>query len=412
MPPAVSCVDVSKQYRLGVTRTSLLRVLSNSIKRTIKRDSQQVHRDKTIWALREINFDLSQGESLGIIGPNGAGKSTLLKLLAKVTRPTSGEINVPGRLSALIELGSGFHGDLTGRENIYLNGTILGLSRQEINRRFDEIVDFSGIEQFIETPIKRYSSGMLVRLGFAVAACIDTDILLVDEVLAVGDASFRQKCTARIQSLLEDGTSLIFVSHNLYMVNAICKRTMYLNKGIMKVQGNTTDVIKRYEHDLHEEDAQKFDIEQAKSIPQFVNAQIEDIEILNADSTEGQSEFTSDQNVEIRIHYRAFTGSRKANFTIRIIRSDGVTCCNMRTTNDQVEFCLNEGKGYVAATLEPLQLAGGSYHVEAEITNEDECVLVAVGHSDWFIVTGRSLSHEMNSGIFEPARIWSHSNQK
>ena len=234
MKTTIRFEHISKQYRLGLTRTSLPSVISDWIKSTGKHKVNELPRDKKFWALEDVSFELKQGESLALIGANGAGKTTILKLLANITRPTSGYININGRLSALIELGAGFHPDLTGRENIFLNGTILGLTRKQITDRFDEIVAFSEIEQFIDTPVKRYSSGMAVRLGFAVASCIQPEILLVDEVLAVGDASFQQKCMHRIRTLINNGTSIIFVSHNFYLVQAVCLTALYLEKGQMK----------------------------------------------------------------------------------------------------------------------------------------------------------------------------------
>jgi len=205
---------VSKRYNLGMTRTSLPTAVYQWGKSLLQPSKNGERRQKQyLWAIKDVSFDLQRGESLALIGPNGAGKTTILKLLAGITTPTSGNININGKLSALIELGAGFHPDLSGRENIFLNGAILGLTRAEIQRKFDEIVAFSELEKFIDTPVKRYSSGMAVRLGFAVAASIDPDILLVDEVLAVGDAAFRQKCMDRIRTMLNQGTSIIFVSH-------------------------------------------------------------------------------------------------------------------------------------------------------------------------------------------------------
>jgi lipopolysaccharide transport system ATP-binding protein len=188
MNSAVCFENISKRYNLGLTRTSLPTVFSHWLKTKVTRKALPTQ-NKVLWALRDVNFELNQGQSLALVGSNGAGKTTILKLLANITKPSSGRLTINGKLSALIELGAGFHPDLTGRENIFLNGTILGLSRKEIERRFDDIVDFSELERFIDTPVKRYSSGMVVRLGFSVASCIEPELLLVDEVLAVGDSS-------------------------------------------------------------------------------------------------------------------------------------------------------------------------------------------------------------------------------
>ncbi len=186
---------------------------------------------ETIWALKDVSFSVEQGEILGIIGRNGAGKSTLLKILSEVTAPTRGEVKIKGRIASLLEVGTGFHPELTGRENIYLNGAILGMSRQEIRSKFDEIVDFSGVEQFIDTPVKRYSSGMYVRLAFAVAAHLEPEILLVDEVLAVGDAQFQKKCLGKMGDVASEGRTVLFVSHNMIAIQSLCQRTLWLESG-------------------------------------------------------------------------------------------------------------------------------------------------------------------------------------
>jgi ABC-type polysaccharide/polyol phosphate transport system ATPase subunit len=198
------------------------------------------------WAIKDVSFRLQPGEALGIIGPNGAGKTTILKLLSRVTHPSSGEIRVKGRISALIELGAGFHPDLTGRENIYLNGAILGMRRAEIRRRFDQIVDFAGVGAFIDTPVKRYSSGMYARLGFAIAAHVDPEILLVDEVLAVGDYAFQLKCHARMAELRRKGTSLILVAHNLDAIREVCDRGMVMYRGENAFQGTAAEAVITY----------------------------------------------------------------------------------------------------------------------------------------------------------------------
>ena len=202
------------------------------------------------WAVRDVSFEVNRGEALGIIGHNGAGKSTILKLLSCITAPTAGEIEINGRLSALIEVGSGFHPDLTGRENIYLNGSILGMRRREIAKKLDSIVGFAGVEQFIDTPVKRYSSGMYLRLGFSIAAHLDPDILLLDEVLAVGDAAFQARCIQRVSELKQAGTTIVFISHDLKAVERLCDRVLLLQKGEIRSEGPPRAVIAEYERAL------------------------------------------------------------------------------------------------------------------------------------------------------------------
>lgn len=204
-------------------------------------------RGQGFWALRDVNFSMEQGEVLGVIGRNGAGKSTLLKILSRITPPTTGEVRLRGRLGSLLEVGTGFHPELTGRENIYLNGVILGMSKSEIERKFDEIVEFSGVEKFLETPVKRYSSGMYVRLAFSVAAHLEPEILLVDEVLAVGDAEFQKKCLGKMEEVTKkDGRTIIFVSHNMGAVANLCQRTIWLDNGAVKMDGSSREVIYHY----------------------------------------------------------------------------------------------------------------------------------------------------------------------
>ncbi|MCE7985833.1 MAG: ABC transporter ATP-binding protein [Caldilinea sp. CFX5] len=404
MATVVQFDQVSKQYRLGVSRTSILKTMSGSLRKMMGTYAEEPLDKQVLWALRNICFTLAQGESLALIGRNGAGKSTLLKLLANITRPTSGQIMVNGRLSALIELGSGFHPDLTGRENIYMNGTILGLRYREIQRRLDEIVEFSEIARFIDTPVKRYSSGMLVRLGFAIASCIEPDILLVDEVLAVGDAAFAQKCLQRIQALLDKGTSLIFVSHNLYMVQSVCASALYIEQGQIKERGATSVVIDAYERDIHEERAKKMASSPAAAALAS-DVQITKIELLDKAGRPCQ-EMPSDAPIKIRVHYQAAQASAVANAVVRIIRTDGLTCCMMRTMLANVHLHLQQGEGAFSAVITPIQLTGGTYFVDARITNATDNVVLAAARSSWFYVSGLALSDEEDTGIFEPQVEW------
>lgn len=405
MLPRIQFEQVSKKYSLGLTRTSLPSVISGGIKRRIKREAVD-NSPQTLWALRDVSFELAPGQSMALVGRNGAGKTTILKLLANITKPTFGKVTTRGQLSALIELGAGFHPDLTGRENVFLNGAILGLSRSEITRRFDEIVDFSELERFIDTPVKRYSSGMIVRLGFAVAACIAPEVLLVDEVLAVGDASFQQKCLKRIQTLVENGTSIIFVSHNFYLVRAVCDVALYLEQGQVVERGKTPDVIATYERALHQERAQKL-VSAAKSGSSGSDIEITKIQVVDADGKE-VSALASNQPAQVRIHYNAYRDIGMVSAAAHITRSDGLTCCEMRTSLDNVRFCLERGQGVVSVTLEPLQLITGTYTVEGGFLNESDSMGLVVGQSDWFFVRGAGLSYEERNGVFRPRTHWMH----
>src|SRR5262245_44438682 len=233
--------EVSKKYRIRSTNGGKRKwSLRDRITRFRATSSE-------FWALRQISFEVARGETLGIIGPNGAGKSTILKLLSGITAPTSGEIAIRGRLSALIEVGSGFHPELTGRENIFLSGSILGMRRHEISEKLESIVDFAGVDQFIDTPVKRYSSGMYVRLGFSIAAHLDSDILLLDEVLAVGDAAFQSKCFDRIRELRSSEKTIVFISHDLTAVDRLCDRALLLEQGRLLEAGTPRDIIVSYQ---------------------------------------------------------------------------------------------------------------------------------------------------------------------
>lgn len=257
---AIKVENISKCYRIGLKENmhdslgaSVLHFLKDPLQNYRKyrslyqfddlRPDQVENRPDVIWALRDVSFEVKKGEVVGIIGINGAGKSTLLKILSKITVPTSGSVTIRGRISSLLEVGTGFHPELTGRENVYLNGTILGMRKKEIERKFDEIVDFSGVEKFIDTPVKRYSSGMKVRLAFAVAAHLEPEILVIDEVLAVGDARFQKKCLNKMKDVGKQGRTVLFVSHILPAVTRLCGRTILLNGGRVQVDGPTHEVI-------------------------------------------------------------------------------------------------------------------------------------------------------------------------
>lgn len=403
--PILRFDNVSKRYQLGLTRQSLPTIFSVWLKSKLHGVSS-AQADRYLWAVKDISFELRRGESLALVGPNGAGKSTILKLLAKVTRPHSGKITSQGRMTTLIELGAGFHPDLTGTENVYLNGAILGLTRAEIDRHFQSIVEFSELERFMDTPIKRYSSGMHVRLGFAVASCVNPDILLVDEVLAVGDTSFHQKCVNRISELLNKGTTIIFVSHDLWLVQAVCPKAIYLDKGQVRLAGSTTEVIEAYEHDLHRKRAEKLrasETEEAIGKPGL--GEITGIEVR---SLNGHPELRPDRPAEIRVRYLNYDDNEEISLVVRIVRSDGVTCCMMRTKLDRFRVPAGRGEGVVSAVLDPLQLRGGTYYIQAILRDHLDAASIATGSSDFFSVSGSVLTFSDMNGVYEPNRTWKH----
>jgi lipopolysaccharide transport system ATP-binding protein len=400
--------NISKRYRLGLTRTSLPSFIANQTRKMLTRAYHNGSKDNDFWALRDVSFDLGEGQSLALIGPNGAGKTTILKLLANITKPTEGEISVNGKLSALIELGAGFHPDLTGRENIFLNGTILGLTKIEIKNRFDEIVGFSELEQFIDTPVKRYSSGMAVRLGFSVAACIEPDILLVDEVLAVGDIAFRHKCMKRIKELLDNGTTLIFVSHNLGLLKAVCEFGLYIDQGKLKYFGNTSkaiDVYNRVQDERRIGDLESTSFSEKNTVAGHI--EITKLELIgNGSNFSGK--IRSDQPMSVIIHYLAYADIDSITAVLRIRRTDGLSCSVMYSKLDGVQFSIRRGVGYITTVLNPIQLFPGFYNVIATLKNSTETITYSIEPSEWFEVRGNGGGFEDRDAVFEPNRTWDH----
>lgn len=291
--------NVSKMYKLGVINNgTLFRDIQSWF--ALKMGKEDPHAkigadkydgsDTEFWALKDLNFEIKQGDRVGIIGKNGAGKSTLLKILSRITTPTEGTVKIRGRVSSLLEVGTGFHGELTGRENIYLNGAILGMKRREIDRKIDEIIDFSGIEKHIDTPVKRYSSGMYVRLAFAVAAHLDSDILIADEVLAVGDAEFQKKAIGKMSDLsTSQGRTVLFVSHNMAAVRKLCNTGVMLEKGRMKYTGEMEQTINEYMSVQEQTCIKRYDFRNYKRVPYNLfpfgsKIFIEEVEFLNTDA--------------------------------------------------------------------------------------------------------------------------------
>ncbi|MDN3688858.1 ABC transporter ATP-binding protein [Cyclobacterium jeungdonense] len=281
---------VSKRYQLGSFGTGTIKEDLNRWWANLRGkknyyfgidESEHNNREEEYWALKDINFEIKQGEILGIIGKNGAGKSSLLKILSRITTPTAGEIKIRGRIASLLEVGTGFHPELTGKENIFLNGAILGMTKSEIKNKLDEIIAFSGVEKHIDTPIKRYSSGMYVRLAFAVAAHLEPEILIVDEVLAVGDAEFQKKCIGKMGQIAHDGRTILFVSHNMAAVNSLCKRGLLLNKGELLLNDSMEKVVNFYLNESDKGLVAQTNFEDVNQAPGNKNARILTIRIVN-----------------------------------------------------------------------------------------------------------------------------------
>ncbi len=338
MSIAIEFNNISKQYRLGLVST---RTLSHDLNRwwtvnVLRKEDPYLKIGETndrsskgnseyVWALKDINFKVEQGDVVGIIGKNGAGKSTLLKLLSKVTGPTTGTIKAKGRIGSLLEVGTGFHPEMTGRENIFMNGAILGMNKKEIQSKLDEIVDFSGCERYIDTPVKRYSSGMMVRLGFAVAAHLDPEILVVDEVLAVGDAEFQKKAIGKMQDVSKgEGRTVLFVSHNMASVKALCKNGILLENGSVKYSGDIFDTIEQYIGDGGCSENQYFD--DINSAPGNDIVRIKSFEIL---PNNGSDELTIETGVRFCLKFWCKKENAMLDADVMVTTLDDVIVCQM-----------------------------------------------------------------------------------
>jgi lipopolysaccharide transport system ATP-binding protein len=390
--------NVSKRYRLGALGTMRDRLDS------WRGRNQDEDASRILWALRDVSFQVQPGESLGLIGPNGAGKTTTLKLLSNITQPTTGTVNIQGRRSSLIELGAGFHPELSGRENIYLNGAILGLKRAEIARKFDAIVDFSELERFLDTPVKRYSSGMYVRLGFAVAAHVEPEVLLVDEVLAVGDTAFRQKCMTRMEALRETGTTLVFVSHNMYQVQRLCAEALLLNHGQVAFLGTAGEAVAVYEEAIQASAAHSAN----NNGTEEVEGGIVITEVALLDSAHNlATSLKHNQDLVVRTSYKAAATVHNPIIKLRLVKSDGTVAALVASHHDGQFEWPTAGVGTIQSRFEPIQLASGSYIVEARIADSTDSALLASGQSAPFMVIGSSMAHEPDPGVFVPNVVWS-----
>jgi lipopolysaccharide transport system ATP-binding protein len=313
------------------------------------------------WALKDVNFDIKKGENVGIIGLNGAGKSTLLKVLSRIVTPTEGTARIEGRLGALLEVGTGFHHELTGRENTFLYGSILGMSREEVAAKYDQIVEFSEIAEFMDTPVKRYSSGMYVRLAFAVAAHLDPEILLLDEVLAVGDFTFQRKCINFTKSLEQKGATILVVSHNMFSIKSMCDRVIYLRKGQVVFDGPVEEGLTLYENDSKLAPTYWFG-----GNPADMPVTITGVTLENG-AGEETSVFEHGQPMRVRVAYNARRRVERPDFRVAIARSDQVHMMTFSTFSDNADIPFIEGEGVLELTTPPMKLTSDVYHVDISV---------------------------------------------
>jgi lipopolysaccharide transport system ATP-binding protein len=403
---AILIEHLSKRYVLGAMRheTMLREVILNLVRRQGRRA------EETILALDDVNFSVDVGEVVGIIGRNGAGKSTLLKVLSKITYPSSGRIRVRGRVASLIEVGTGFHDELTGRENIYLNGSILGMRKREIDERIDQIIDFAGVEKFVDTPIKRYSSGMRLRLGFAVAAHMDPDVLFVDEVLAVGDAEFQKKCLNAMDELRSGGRTVLFVSHNMAAIENLCRRTVWIDAGRLRMDGPTEEVIAAYLATFSESQRTGYDLDKVAN--RSGNGAIR---FLRVDFLDGQgnpaSIFRSGEPFRARFHFRVNERIRDPHFGMIIYSDLGTRITTVSTWHANYYIPeVEPGEGMIELQIDDLFLQPNRYFLSLFVDttgqrfdNLDHCIAIDVEDSNAYDNQGRGL-HPRWGLVYLPSR--------
>jgi ABC-type polysaccharide/polyol phosphate transport system ATPase subunit len=375
---AVSIRGVSKRFRLY--RGRQVSTVKDLFVRAFLGGRPGLFAGEELWALRDVSLDLGRGRMVGIIGSNGSGKSTLLKVIGGILKPTAGRVAVRGRVSALIELGAGFHPEFTGRENVYVNGVLLGLSRAEIRERFDEIVAFAGLQPFIDSPVKSYSSGMYMRLGFAIAVTVDPDVLLIDEVLAVGDEAFQHRCVGKIQEFKGRGKTIVLVSHDLASIERLCDEAVWLDGGRLMARGDTREVVGRYLDHVAREEARALGVEHAEaeaaaragSAARWGTREIEltRVRLLDRDGRERYL-YETGEPCTVHVEYHAHRPVEDPVFGIGVFRKDGVACYGTNTAIDGHPLGKLDGDGAVTVRIERLELVAGEYLLDVAVHARD-----------------------------------------
>jgi lipopolysaccharide transport system ATP-binding protein len=380
----ISVEKISKEYQIGASPTKGYRTLRESITGGFVSLGKQLTRTRramvtdgrssgTHWALKDVSFDVQPGEVVGIIGRNGAGKSTLLKILSRITEPTSGRASIRGRIGSLLEVGTGFHPELTGRENIYMNGSILGMRRREIARKFDEIVAFSEVEEFLDTPVKRYSSGMFVRLAFAVAAHLEPEILIIDEVLAVGDAKFQKKCLSKLDDVKRGGRTVLVVSHQMQVIQAICQRSILLERGKIEKIGTTADVVATYLGSSRE-------YTNLGRLRQSGTGEARLLELrVTTDSNPRPSEVIRGESFKVEISILVKVSIHESNFSMAIRNSDGLELFSHCWADQYLELpTLQPGVHVLSLEIPTRHLRPGPYSLSLCVAKDEADVVADV----------------------------------
>lgn len=384
---AFQAENISKSYIIGHKidkHTGVRHLLESALRKPAdlfrKSGSQLPESKEEFWALKDINFGIKEGEVIGVVGRNGAGKSTLLKILSRITHPTTGRIKVRGRVASLLEVGTGFHPELTGRENIFLNGSIMGMTRTEIKKNFDAIVDFSDIEKFLDTPVKRYSSGMYVRLAFAIAAHLQPEILIIDEVLAVGDAKFQAKCLSRMQEVAnESGRTILFVSHNMSMIESICSRCILLQSGQIVSDGPTAEIITQFLSQLANDS--KAPAHSRTDRNGTGEVMLQSVSVINH-SNQATNTVSCGQAMSIDVHYKTFAQKKalengKVTVTIKKLERIHTLLSTWAVDSEPITF---EKEGIVRFHLDRCPLTSGQYMIDTVIEDDDFCDILGNAH--------------------------------
>jgi lipopolysaccharide transport system ATP-binding protein len=400
--PAVDIHEISKRYTTGQLDTGFA-----AARRFVRRVPR-----RTKWALRDVSFEVAEGEAIAIIGRNGAGKSTLLKILSRITEPTSGYADIRGRVGSLLEVGTGFSGELTGRENVFLNGTILGMRRSEVKRKFDQIVEFSGVESYIDTPVKRYSSGMAVRLAFAVAAFLEPEVLIVDEVLAVGDAEFQKRCLGRMGEVAREGRTVLFVSHNLQAVRRLCQRAVLLEQGQLVMEGRLETVVHRYLAGVEASDVGRRRWTDPTDRPGDDRCRLVELRASGEDGVPAAN-FGSSKPIQVTFEFDLASVDSSFIVAFDLVATDGAVVfrASHTDTDDAARVGLQRGRNAITCTIPPGLLNTGHYAINLRFSEHmTRWVVYEDGALGFDVVADHGESLFLNAegrpGVIAPILDW------